>query len=156
MFAVRVTNNVYLFYLCVIDHDTLSWIVWKLAVKCIWRWPWNIWVYRVQLYTNLNDVRLYACLFYRRSWEEWTEHISFYLHSISTFFWTWLLTVHQCSRKTTSLWHLTLLISQTNVNIWRYLRSCITKRAQYLRVLACEVQPIFYIFVWNMLHCQHC
>lgn len=84
----------------------------------------------MQLYTNLNDVRPYACLFYRRSWEEWTEHISFYLRSISTFFWTWLLTVHQCSRKTASLWHLTLLISQTNVNIW-YLRSCISERVRY-------------------------
>ena len=152
MFADHVMNNAYIFNLCVIDHDTLSWIVRKLAVKLIWNWSLNIWVYHTQLYTDLNYVRPYACLFYHLSRVEWTEHMSFYVRSICTFSSTCLFTVHHCSRKITSLWLLTLLIGQSNVNFWRHVRSCITKRAQYL--LSCEVQLMFTFWYENMWYFQ--
>ena len=147
-FSYHVINNPYIFNLCVIDHVNLSRIMRKLAVKLsFWNWSLNIWAYRRQLYTNLKYVRPYACLFYHLFWVEWTEHMSFYLRSICTFSWTCLFTVHHCSRKITSLWHLTPLISLSYVNIWRYLRSCITKSARYL--LFCEVQLMFIFWYEN-------
>lgn len=54
------------------------------------------------------------------------------MRSICTFFWTCFFAFHHCSRKITSLWNLTMLISLSYVNIWRCLRSCITKKSVYI------------------------
>jgi hypothetical protein len=148
-------NNAYIFNLCVTDRDILSWKVQKLAVKLIWNWSLNICIYRKQLYINLKCVRPYACLFYHPSWVEWTGHMSFYLLSICTFSCACLFTVHHCSRKITSLWLLTPLISQSYFNIWRYLRSCITKRAQYLLLFEVQLMFIFGMKICHIFNNNH-
>jgi hypothetical protein len=91
-----------------------------------------------KFYTNLNIKSHYLCLFFINP-----ERTSFYVRSICTFFWTRLFTVHHCSRKITSLWNLTLLISLSYINVWRYFRSCITKTSVYFvtRVSFCMDSP---------------